>query len=94
MRKFPFDKKAVELDRIRRELASRDRPWPSAKPIAIKEVARLEASTHLMFVGLEHHYAECILSGRLDVWRAAAIAAVDLMCSTPTIEFVRRDSLP
>lgn len=41
----------------------------------------LEASNALMFTGLNLHYLEHLMAGRLDVWAAAAHAAIDLMAS-------------
>ena len=56
-------------------------------------VYRHEDARRLIFLGLEQHYIECVLSGRMDDWARAARAAVDLLSYLSDIEFVRRSEL-
>lgn len=57
-------------------------------------LCRHESARRLIFLGLERHYIECVLSGRLEAWKQAAHAAADLLSCTSDIEFVRRTETP
>jgi len=39
------------------------------------------------------HYLTCLASGRLEVWRKAAISAIDLLASVPDVKIVHRGEL-
>lgn len=59
------------------------------RPVALDRLGRHEEANRLLFDGLMHHYAECVLSGRLDVWAKAAHAAVDLI-ACDRVQFAKR----
>ncbi len=55
---------------------------------------RHEDAARLFFNALIDHYADCVASGRTEVWKRAAHAAVDLFGLPPHgVEFVRRADL-
>lgn len=54
---------------------------------------RHEEARRLIFLGLERHYIECATSGRMEDWKRAAHAAVDLLGYVADVEFVRRKDL-
>lgn len=63
------------------------------RPKALANLERFDGSARLLFSGLEQHYMECVMSGRLDVWGATAHAIVELLVSDQ-IPFARRAELP
>lgn len=62
------------------------------RPVALEKLSRHEEANRLLFEGLMHHYAECVCSGRLDLWAKAAHAAVDLI-ACDRAPFVKRSEL-
>lgn len=47
----------------------------------------------LIFEGLVQHYIDCLTAGRLDQWKSAAHASIELFGSIPGVKFVRRSEL-
>lgn len=62
------------------------------RPIALDMIGRHEAANRLLFEGLMHHYAQCVCTGRLDLWAKAAHAAIELI-ATDRAPFVKRSEL-
>lgn len=79
-----------ELARLRQEAGSTSWPWQKPKPTALVAAARHAGAARLILTGLERHYFECLASGRMDVWKGAAIAAVNLLADVPDVPFQRR----
>jgi hypothetical protein len=67
---------------------------PENRAPAIAAVTGAEEAAVLMFRGLMLHYAECIMSGRLEVWAKAAHLIIDLCAELHKPDFVRRADLP
>ncbi|MDB5607763.1 MAG: hypothetical protein JWP25_4663 [Bradyrhizobium sp.] len=73
-----------EMDRLR------------TAPIALAHLDtadRDESATRLLFQGLQQHYRECLMAGRLDVWATAAHNIVGLL-SDPLTKVHKRATLP
>lgn len=75
-------------DAQRRALASR---LNGDEPFA--QLERDESAAQLLLRGLQEHYIECLLSGRLDIWADAAHKIVDLL-SSPNAKVHKRSELP
>lgn len=52
-------------------------------PHTLINAVRHEQPVRLIFDGLQQHYFECLTSGRLEAWKAAAHSAIDLLGSAP-----------
>jgi hypothetical protein len=63
------------------------------RPVVLGKIDQHEDANRLLFEGLMKHYAECVATGRLDVWAKAAHAAIDLI-ACDRLPFVRRRDLP
>lgn len=66
---------------------------PFNEPSLLLSLERHDASMQLFFEGLRSHYFECIASGRLDAWKKAGHAIIDLCGSMSEAEIVKRTTL-
>ena len=62
-------------------------------PKLMLSLSRYDEAARLFFLGLREHYLDAIASGRLEAWKAAAHASIELMASVPGTEIVSRARL-
>ena len=65
------------------------------KPVALAHLDTLdrdESAARLLFQGLNQHYRECLMAGRLDIWADAAHKIVDLL-SSPLTQVHKRSAV-
>ena len=83
---------------IRDEHDRRRWDWRSvAGPYVPKTLISLEkpvGAADLMLEGLRAYYLESLTMGRIEAWRKAAHAMIDLMADVEDVKIVRRDTLP
>lgn len=53
------------------------------KPETLLGLQKQEEALALMFKGLQQHYIECLVGGRIDVWAKAAHSMIDFMADDP-----------
>lgn len=58
-----------------------------------RDLERHDRAMRLFFEGLAMHFFECAASGRIEDWRKAGHAAIDLICCLNGVEFARRAEL-
>jgi ribosomal protein L2 len=83
-------------DMARGEVMQREMDRLRNAPIALAHLDtadRDESATRLLFQGLQQHYRECLMAGRLEVWATAAHNIVDLL-SDPLTKVHKRATLP
>lgn len=74
-------------DMSRGEVMQREMDRLRNTPVALANLEtadRDESAAGLLFQGLQLHYRECLMSGRLDVWASAAHKIVDLLSDPHT----------
>lgn len=63
-------------------------------PQTLLSLERPVGAADLMLEGLRSYYLESLTMGRIEAWRKAAHAMIDLMADVEAVKIVRRDSLP
>lgn len=82
-------------DMARGEIMQREMDRLRTAPIALTRLEtadRDESAARLLFQGLQQHYRECLMAGRLDVWATAAHKIVDLL-SDPMTKVYKRTAV-
>lgn len=73
---------AQRTEYLRRRKTAVSSPW-STPPVALRELIRHDEAVQLFMQGLAIHYADCLASGRLDVWGKCARSVIDLARGRP-----------
>lgn len=88
-------KRRTYKDVARAEVMQREMDRLRNAPVALAHLDtadRDESATMLLLQGLQQHYRECLMAGRLDVWATAAHNIVDLL-SDPLTKVHKRAAL-
>lgn len=86
------------LRQIREENHRRHFDWMRVRgPHVPETLLSLERPLHaadLMLDGLRQYYLDSLTMNRIELWRKAAHAMIDLMADVEAVKIVRRDTLP
>jgi len=63
-------------------------------PATLLSLERPTGAADLMLEGLRNHYLECLTMGKIEAWRKAAHAMIDLMADVEQASLTSRSSLP
>lgn len=80
-------------EHLRRRREAATSPW-SRPPHALREMVRHIDAMRLFMKGLEMHYEESLIHGRLETWRKAAHGCIELAVDLQGLEVERRSALP
>jgi hypothetical protein len=83
-----------DKDMARGEIMQREMDRLRNMPVALANLEtadRDESAAMLLFQGLQQHYRECLMAGRLDIWATVAHNIVDLLSDPLTKVHKRRD---
>lgn len=89
-----FDGPLAGRIRVYRKLSElKEMPGIFGPPTTMQSLERPEEALRLMFLGLHMHYIECLLSGRMDLWKKAALGVVELAADLPETTYRKRDEI-
>lgn len=63
-------------------------------PVTLLSLDRPAGAADLMLEGLRNHYLESLTMGKIEAWRKAAHAMIDLMADVEQAALTRRSTLP
>lgn len=67
---------------------------PPRVPVTLLSLDRPTGAAHLMLEELRNHYLECLTMGKIEAWRKAAHAMVELMADVEQAAITNRSTLP
>jgi len=86
------------LRQIREEHGRRKYDWMEVHgghvPQTLISLGKPVGAADLMLDGLRQYYLESLAMGRIEAWRRAAHAMIDLMADVDQAVLTRRDTLP